>query len=187
MGSRIIYKHEPANRFVVGTVGVPGERAFFLQISSVFGLTSVAVEKTQVLALAERLNELIAEVRRGQLASLDELGLAKVVDNAPLEFPIDEDFRAGIMAIAWDSARNLIAIEIQGLGDEYIEEIVPEDEIDIEDAPDLVKFTIRIYQARGFIERAKSLVNSGRQPCPFCALPIDQNGHLCPRSNGYRR
>jgi hypothetical protein len=24
-------------------------------------------------------------------------------------------------------------------------------------------------------------------PCPFCGIPIDPNGHLCPRSNGYRR
>jgi hypothetical protein len=31
------------------------------------------------------------------------------------------------------------------------------------------------------------VVAAGRQPCPFCAFPIDPQGHLCARANGYRR
>ena len=27
----------------------------------------------------------------------------------------------------------------------------------------------------------------GRPPCPLCGLPLDANGHVCPRQNGYRR
>ncbi|MEI7647105.1 MAG: DUF3090 domain-containing protein, partial [Actinomycetes bacterium] len=23
--------------------------------------------------------------------------------------------------------------------------------------------------------------------CPFCSLPLDSEGHVCPRANGYRR
>ena len=81
MSERIIYNHEDANRFIVGTVGVPGERAFFLQAVSGSGITTVAVEKSQVLALTERLRELITEVRRNKLASLDELDLPAIIDN----------------------------------------------------------------------------------------------------------
>ena len=24
-------------------------------------------------------------------------------------------------------------------------------------------------------------------PCPFCGLPLDPDGHICPRQNGHRR
>jgi uncharacterized repeat protein (TIGR03847 family) len=41
--------------------------------------------------------------------------------------------------------------------------------------------------ARSVAARAESVVAAGRAPCPFCGGPIDAEGHLCPRSNGYRR
>jgi hypothetical protein len=30
------------------------------------------------------------------------------------------------------------------------------------------------------------VVSAGRPPCPFCGLPVDADGHLCPRMNGHR-
>ena len=97
MSERIIFNHEEATRFIVGTIGIPGERAFFIQVNSVFGRTTVAVEKSQVVALEERLRELITEVRRSKLASLDELELAATIDNAELEFPIEEAFNECVL------------------------------------------------------------------------------------------
>ncbi|HEY5033265.1 MAG TPA: DUF3090 family protein, partial [Actinomycetes bacterium] len=41
--------------------------------------------------------------------------------------------------------------------------------------------------ARAFAQRAAAVVGAGRPPCPFCGLPLDPTGHLCPRQNGYRR
>jgi len=40
---------------------------------------------------------------------------------------------------------------------------------------------------RAFVARALKLVAAGRPPCPFCGLPLDPAGHVCPRQNGYRR
>jgi len=31
------------------------------------------------------------------------------------------------------------------------------------------------------------VVAAGREPCPFCGGPMDPQGHLCPRANGFRR
>jgi hypothetical protein len=28
---------------------------------------------------------------------------------------------------------------------------------------------------------------AGRASCPFCGGPMDPEGHLCPRANGFRR
>ena len=63
------------------------------------------------------MRELITEVRRSKLASLDELELAATIDNAELEFPIDEEFRAGVMGISWDPDAQRVCIEIQSIAD----------------------------------------------------------------------
>jgi len=189
VSERIIYNHEDANRFIVATIGVPGERAFFLQTVSQAGTTTVAVEKSQVAALAERLRELITEVRRNKIASLDELELPAVIDNESLEFPIDEEFRAGVMGISWDPQTQRVAIEIQSIADGEFTELISEDEelAGVEDPPDLLRLTLRLNQVRGFCNRADLVLQAGRSVCPFCGLPIDATGHLCPRANGYRR
>ena len=186
--SRITVHHASVDRFTTGTGGVPGERTFFIQIRSSAGLSSMVVEKSQVQALAERLRSLVRELRNSQTASLDELSVLHVKDIEPLEFPIDEDFRVGILAISWDEADQRILLQLQAMGDEQIVDLLDDEEaLLIEDAPDLVTAHLRIHQARTFIDRADSVVNAGRQVCPFCGLPINNDGHLCPRANGYRR
>jgi uncharacterized repeat protein (TIGR03847 family) len=189
VSERIIFNHEDATRFIVGTVGVPGERAFFVQASSVAGTTTVAVEKSQVAALAERLHELVTEVRRNRLASLDELDLPATIDNDNLEFPLDEEFRAGVMGISWDPQTQRVAIEIQSIADGEFTELISDDEelAGVEDPPDLLRLTLRLNQVKGFCNRAENVLQAGRPVCPFCGLPIDTTGHLCPRANGYRR
>src|SRR3954467_803406 len=62
--SRQVFLYDPPDRFVAGTVGLPGRRTFFLQAASGPRVTSVALEKTQVAALAERMDELLDEVVR---------------------------------------------------------------------------------------------------------------------------
>ena len=189
VSERIIFNHDDASRFIVGTIGLPGERAFFLQVSSQNGTTTVSVEKSQVSALSLRLRELITEVRRSKLASLDEIDLPAVVDNENLEFPIEEEFRAGVMGISWDPQTQRVSIEIQSIADGEFTELISDDEelAGVEDPPDLLRLTLRLNQARGFCNRADNVLQAGRAVCPFCGLPIDSTGHLCPRSNGYRR
>ena len=186
--SRISINHEEVDRFTTGTVGLPGERTFFIQIHGTAGLSSVVVEKSRVQALAERFRGLIREVRASQSASFDELSVLHHKDYEPLEFPIDEDFRVGIIAISWDEISQRIILQLQAMGDEQITDLLDDEEaLQIEDAPDLITAHLRIHQARTFVDRADSVVNAGRQVCPFCGLPINNDGHLCPRANGYRR
>jgi len=186
--SRIIYRHENVTRCIVGTVGLPGERQFFLQVISDQERTCIAIEKSQAAALSERLRVMMRELRRNQLASLDELNIVSERDDTALEFPITEDFRAGVIGISWEQETQRILVEAQAIGDESLTELLDDDEaLLIEDAPDLLSFKLRIHQARAFCDRTDAVVAAGRQPCPFCGLPIDPFAHLCPRANGYRR
>lgn len=177
---RVIYRHQPVTRFIVSAIGEPGERQFFIQVKSSDGLNSVTLEKTQVIALTERFEELIRELRRGKLATAADLSAATVVDDLPMELPIDEDFQVGVISITWE--KDLVFVNIQAISQD--EDLILDD---LDSGPDLIIATLRIDQVKGFCERAKSIVNAGRPACPFCGLPIDPLGHLCPRANGYRR
>lgn len=177
---RVIYRHQPATRFIVSAIGEPGERQFFIQVKSSNGLNSVTLEKTQVIALTERFEELIRELRRGKLVTAADLSAAAVVDDLPMELPIDEDFQVGVISITWE--KDLVFVNIQAISQD--EDLILDD---LDSGPDLIIATLRIDQVKGFCERAKSIVNAGRPACPFCGLPIDPRGHLCPRANGYRR
>ena len=167
------YEFTMPERFVAGTVGEPGERAFYLQIRSNARLFSVAVEKAQVQAISARLEVMIAEIRKSNpLMIIEKLP----IDDAPLESPIDAEFQIGAMSLAWDEESTLICVELFELED---------DEEDSEG--EVVEINVTVAMAAAFAARSKAVVNAGRLPCPFCGIPIDPRGHLCPRANGYRR
>lgn len=83
--SRQVFLYDPPDRFVAGTVGLPGRRTFFLQATAGSRVTSVALEKTQVAALAERMDELLDEVvrRSGGSAPVPAMSPAENTDTAP--------------------------------------------------------------------------------------------------------
>jgi len=160
-------------RCVAGTIGEPGERAFFIQARSDNRVVSVALEKAQVQAVANRLEVMIAEVRKSNpVIAIQSLR----VDDAPLDTPVDEEFQVGAISLAWDEDQQLITLELYEL---------EEDEEDAEG--DVLEINFCLGVASSFVNRSKALVNAGRVPCPFCGIPIDPRGHLCPRANGYRR
>jgi len=160
-------------RFIAGTVGEPGERAFFLQVRSSYRLFSVAVEKAQVQAIIARLDVMVAEIRKSNpLISIEKFP----TDDAPLESPVESEFQVGAMSLSWDEVSALICIELYEL---------EEDEED--SSGEVVEINISLGMATAFTARSKAVVNAGRLPCPFCGIPIDPRGHLCPRANGYRR
>lgn len=58
---RIVYRHEPATRFIVSAIGQPGEREFFIQVKSKDAINTLAIDKNQVVALTQRFEELVRE------------------------------------------------------------------------------------------------------------------------------
>jgi uncharacterized repeat protein (TIGR03847 family) len=182
-----VYAFEPPERFVAGTVGPPGERAFFLQARGGGRLVTVALEKVQVALLAEKLDELLVEAHRRFGVELPSVEPAPA-DNEPLETPLDEEFRVGTLGLAFDVDTATVVIEAIAVGETEAEEEEEEDE-DEELAADRDRLRVRLtpQAARAFIDRARKVVASGRPPCPLCGQPLDAKGHLCPRHNGYRR
>ena len=100
----LVHGFDPPERFVAGTVGPPGQRTFFLQARSGARLVSVALEKQQVQALAERIDELLDEVMSSQVneAMIPAVAPLGLDDSEPLEQPIEEEFRVGTITLGWD-------------------------------------------------------------------------------------
>jgi uncharacterized repeat protein (TIGR03847 family) len=175
---RQVFLFDPPERFVAGTVGEPGDRTFYLQASGAGRTVSVALEKAQVRLLAERLAELVDNVRRTTGASA-----AVVEDTAPLDVPVDEEFRVGSMGLAWDAEDQVCVVEALAQSDDP--EVEPLS--DALEGPDVLRIRLDVGAAQAFVTRAMRVVAAGRPPCPLCGLPLDPRGHVCPRQNGHRR
>ena len=183
---RQVHLFDPPQRFVAGTVGQPGDRTFYLQASGDGRTVSVALEKVQVQVLAERLDDLLDTVRRETGADVPVTAPRELEDTAPLDAPVEEDFRVGTMGLAWETEEERLVVEaLAQAEDEAAAEVEPLS--DSEEGPDALRVRITADMARAFIARALRVVAAGRPPCPLCSLPLDPEGHICPRQNGHRR
>jgi uncharacterized repeat protein (TIGR03847 family) len=183
--ARVIHVFRQPDRFVAGTVGEPGDRIFYLQASEDVRTISVTIEKQQVAVLAERLESLLDEVASRFGAEVPENAPDDLRDSDPLRVPVEEEFRVGTMGLGWDAESSAVVIELLAITEGEVDETVVLD--DTEEGPDAVRVFLSPAAARAFAERADRVVNAGRKPCPLCGEPLDPEGHICPRQNGYRR
>lgn len=183
--ARVIHVFRHPDRFIAGTVGEPGDRTFYLQASAEGRLISVALEKQQLSVLSERLGALLDEIASRFDTEVPAEAPAELVDNEPLEVPVEAEFRVGTMGLGWDAESDSVVIELLAVTEEEVDETVVLD--DTEEGPDAVRVFLTPAYSRAFTERADRVVNAGRKPCPLCAEPLDPEGHICPRQNGYRR
>jgi uncharacterized repeat protein (TIGR03847 family) len=177
---RITHQLGEPDRFVVGTVGRPGERTFFLQVRQGNRLVSMACEKEQVQILADHLSRLTEQVIRvtGETAAVEA-----VVDDEPLDLPLVEEFRVGTISIAWDGPARRIQLELFSVN---LEENTAGDAVDDDEQGESVVVSLTLGMSRAFVTRALTIVKAGRPPCPLCGQPLSAAGHICPRRNGYR-
>ncbi len=202
---RRVYSFDQPDRFICGAVGEPGQRTFFLQATKGGQVVSVALEKAQVAILAERLATLLLTLRQGGV----EVGEDPPGQPQPLEEPVVEQFRVGLLTLGWDGDREQVVIEARELGDEDVEidDAEAEDEpvsaiageqeqhadepvgsfaaADVDEDLDVVRVQLEPPAALAFASGALAVVQAGRPPCPQCGAPLDPTGHFCPRRNGY--
>lgn len=195
--ARSIFIFDDPDRFVAGTIGPPGQRVFFLQAVAGDRLTSVTLEKVQVALLADRVAAIIAELRERGVAGAPDPGSEAVPgdDDRPLDEPLRDAFRVGTLTISWDGEESEVTIEARSQsdleeGDGEGEEGSDDDDADdvpddAPEGPDVLRVRLSADMALGFARRAARLVTSGRPACPFCGQPLNPEGHVCVRSNGY--
>jgi uncharacterized repeat protein (TIGR03847 family) len=182
--ARAIHVFRSPDRFIAGTVGQPGDRTFYLQAIHEARIISVMLEKQQVQILADRIGALLEEVHR-RFGTPLPAERSRVEDLSPLIMPVDAEFRVGTMGLGWDSESEAVVVELLAVTEGEFDESVVLD--DTEDGPDAVRVFLTTGAARDFATRSTRVISAGREPCPLCGEPLDNAGHICVRTNGYRR
>jgi uncharacterized repeat protein (TIGR03847 family) len=171
----IVHGFDWPDRVVVGTVGQPGARTFYLQARAGVRIATVALEKEQSVLLAEKIDEILDELMaaEGNPSSVPAETPLELVDNDPLEQPVDAEFRTGAMSLGWDPSTAQVVIEAFPL--------VDADEQDPRAEPtEMLVVRIPVGTARAFAQRTLEIVGAGRPICPLCGTPMDPDGHTCP-------
>ncbi|MFW0794727.1 DUF3090 domain-containing protein [Gordonia sp. CPCC 205515] len=182
--ARAIHVFRSPDRFIAGTVGQPGDRTFYLQAVHETRIVSVLLEKQQVAILADRIGALLEEINRRfgtPIPPEDD----RVGDLSPLVMPVDAEFRVGTMGLGWDAEAQSVVVELLAITEGEFDESVVLDDTD--EGPDAVRVFLSTDAAREFAARSTRVISAGRAPCPLCHEPLDPDGHLCVRTNGYKR
>ena len=196
---------DPVDSIGAGAVGEPGARAFYIQAEKDGQVLNVLVEKQQVAMLAERVQILLDSVAaQFPGGPADEPPVPLTPDAGELRGDPVPLFRAVAIGIGFDSARQLVVLELherpvaddEDEDDEDDEDGAAESGDDGDDDPTLAGveeegYLARLYltaaQARAMAARGSAAVERGRPPCPLCGGPLDPSGHVCPRLNGHGR
>jgi uncharacterized repeat protein (TIGR03847 family) len=166
-------------RLTVGTVGVPGQRVFFLQARQGNELITLKMEKVQVAALAAWIAK-----------TLEDLPAIGDLPNDLEPEPFDEPaWTIGSLGGSYDIDSDrivLIAAELTADDTDDDNEDVGEDDPFKAPSGAVARLGATREQIAALAIRGTSLISSGRPPCPLCGYPIDPTGHACPRTNGHR-
>ena len=181
--SAIEFTFDEPDRVVVGTVGQPGERAFYLQVRQGSRVCSVLMEKQQAAILADALEELLTDEAIASMARGEDV----VADARPLDVPLTEEFRVMRLGLGWQPQLERIRIEAVSTDDAPDDGSSDESWQEGAEAVQVLTVFLTPGYAREFIRRTRAVVAAGRRACPVCEQPLNPQGHVCPRANGYHR
>ncbi|ROS30569.1 DUF3090 domain-containing protein [Cellulomonas sp. PhB150] len=173
----LVHEFDWPDRVVVGTVGRPGSRAFYLQARTGSRTASVALEKEQSAVLAETLDRLLDELMAepDNRWSIPAEAPAELIDDEPLDQPVEQDFRTGSMRLNWDPRTAQVVVEAYPV----VEGAEDDDEPDDAEPTELLRIRMPVGTARAFVARTRAVVRSGRPACPLCGAPVDDDQHVC--------
>ncbi len=140
--------------FTTGTVGPRGQRVFFLQATASSGVVSLRLEKQQVQAMSDHLENLLAD--------LPEISAQEWTTAPALIEPVEALWTIGVMGAMYDSSADDVVVIVEEVSEDP-------DSVDAETAT----FRLGRAQAAAFVERANEVVNAGRPPCGWCSRPLN--------------
>jgi uncharacterized repeat protein (TIGR03847 family) len=174
---------ENADGVSAGAVGLPGQRAFYLQARQHGTQLTVLLEKEQVAMLAREATEFLDRLADEFPEDPAEVGAVMEME-ADLQEPTVPLFRVRVIGLGFDPSKRRVLLELReypDIDDDALDPNDPDRET-IEDG-----YVARVYvtraQIRAMCTRGEHAVAAGRPPCPLCFGPMDIDGHRCPRWN----
>ncbi|MCP4537671.1 MAG: DUF3090 family protein [Chloroflexi bacterium] len=160
-----------ADFITIDTIGVPGQRTFFLQAAEGDMIITLVIEKEHAAALAIALRSLLEQLGQGQ-AETDDTLMPPV--NLDLIYPVEPLFRVGQLGMGYDETQDMIVI--------MAEELTEEEQQSTK---------VHIWGNRAMMgalaHQAATVVASGRPICSLCGEVMDVDKHVCIKGNGRKR
>lgn len=151
------FELDSVDRFVVGTIGEPGQRTFFFQAVAPGVLLSFKCEKVQVAALTDALKTLMTDLPPAAPTATVW---------ASLDTPVLAEWAVGSIGIGYESTADRVVLLLEELRED------PEE-------GSRARFFLTRDQIATFIEKTPEVVGGGRPTCVLCAAPIDADGFNC--------
>lgn len=150
----------------VEALGEPGHRRFRLLVSSGQETTVLWMEKMQVDALGQALEQLLEQLP-------DIVVTSDAFDSAPqFDLGSDRQFRVGRLEIGYDEERDRIVVIAYDL--EAPEPFGP-----------AAVCRLSREQAAEISDEAERVVAAGRPRCVMCGMPMGPGPHACANQNGH--
>jgi uncharacterized repeat protein (TIGR03847 family) len=168
------------DRVVVGTIGLPGARTFYLQVRAGTQIVSIALEKQQSAQLAEKIDEILDQLITidGNPFSVPTSTPIELVDNDQLE-DVQEQFRTGAMSLGWDPTTAQVVMEAYPITEVDADDNDESLDEDGATEPEMLLVRMPVGTARALAKRTREIVGAGRPTCPLCGYPMDADGHIC--------
>jgi len=187
-----------------GAVGEPGRRTFYLQIRSGDETVTIRCEKQQVATISTYL--------RRALSSLPVPEGQPPRTAMRLSEPFAEAFVLGAVALEFNTVADHFVLHLREFSPDIADDSVESDDWDDDAEPSMggeaigeesidedsgtypfpgddgdvlsrVRAGMTRAQAVAFCDHTDRIVAAGRPNCVYCELPIDPDGHFCPRMN----
>ncbi len=189
----LIANFENIDVITSGAVGEPGRRTFYLQVRSAEEIITVRCEKQQVATISTYL--------RRALASLPVPEGQPPRTAMQLVEPLEESFVLGAVALEFNTAADHFVLHLREFSPDIADEAPDEDDWDDaaptpgeesasypfpgdeDDVLSRVRIGMTRAQAMAFCDHTDRVVSAGRPTRVYCDLPIDPDGHFCPRMN----
>lgn len=152
----------------VEALGEPGQRRFRLLISSGQETTVLWMEKMQVDALGQALEQLLHHIPAGSIESLESASAPR------FDLSSDRQFRVGRLELGYDEERDRVVLIAYDL--EEPEEFGP-----------AVVCRFNRAQSVEITAEAERVVAAGRPHCVMCGMPMGPGPHACANQNGHLR
>jgi len=161
--------HHP-DYIMVRALGQPGKRTFYLTAGEGLYAVRLWLEKLQLQMLSDAIRQLLASLS-GETSREAEARWTTTSTRAEEE-PFDLEFQVGKLALGYDEGRNRLVIYA------YPQEATGH-------APPSFACWASRRRLEALADEIDRVCAAGRPLCPLCSLPMDPEGHVCPRKNGH--
>ena len=164
------FRFDPLIHVKAEAIGLPGKRSFYLLAADGKKALRVKVDKPQLEMLSLGVKQVLEQIPEGRAGAGKPAGEQQPQTLWPGEEEVA--FVAGQLGIGYEESRDLIVLVLY----------------DIEEAsrrsPTFVGLASK-DQMEALSQEIDAVCAAGRPLCPLCQLPMNPEGHLCPRSNGH--